>query len=137
MKTTHTEPSFEDRTEDIWVLVRVGDGYSVDSAYSTAEAAEFAAARGDQPWGVEEVRIPLHRPSLRPIYGGPTLLEALWNEMDVLMERLMTGEAAEDGGDRYRAEELAWVLAIVENAYNPDMDRIRAKAMERWESGAK
>lgn len=67
---------------------------------------------------------------LKPIYGGPTLLEALWAEMDRLMEGLMTGQGAE--GDRYRAEELAWVLAIVSNPYDPSVDRIRAETMDRW-----
>lgn len=77
-----------------------------------------------------------HRPrnpeSLTPIYGGPTLLEALWNEMDRLMEALMTGQSSEDSGDKFRAEELAWVLAIVTNPYEPSMDRIRAETMDRW-----
>jgi hypothetical protein len=93
----------------------------------------------------------LYRPSLAPIYGGPTLLEALWNEMDAIMERLMTGQASEDvcglvhtygadpcehlvNGDKFRAQELAWVLAIVSNAYDPNVDRIRAEAVARWNS---
>jgi hypothetical protein len=44
----------------------------------------------------------------------------------------MTGADAEDGGDRYRAQELAWVLAIVTNAYAPSVDAIRAEAVRRW-----
>lgn len=74
----------------------------------------------------------LHRPNLRAVYGGPTLIEALWTEMDRLMEGLMTGTDAEDEGDKYRAQELAWVLAIVTNVYDPSVDRIRAEAMRRW-----
>ena len=69
---------------------------------------------------------------LRAVYGGPTLLEALWAEMDTLMERLMTGAESEDGGDRFRAEELCWVLSIVTSPYNPSMDAIRAETMRRW-----
>jgi hypothetical protein len=81
---------------------------------------------------VDEVHLERH--SLRPIYGGPTLLEALWAEMDTLMERLMTGQTAEDGGDKFRAQELAWVLAIVTNPYEPSVDAIRAETMRRWEA---
>lgn len=118
--------------EDIWVLARVGDGDNVAEAHTTAEAAELAAERDDYSWGVESVRIVLHRPELQPIYGGPTLTEALWSEMDRLMEGLMTGASAEDGGDKYRAAELAWVLAITSNPYAPSVDEIRAEAVRRW-----
>jgi hypothetical protein len=122
-----------DRPEQIWVMTRVGDGSNVADAFISEDAARKAEERGDYSWGVEAVEVKLHRPSLQPIYGGPTLLEALWNEMDRLMEALMTGADAEDGGDKYRAQELAWVIAIVTNPYDPSMDRVRAEAMRRWE----
>jgi len=132
MEKLNHDVKWGERTEDIWVLTRTGDADHVDSAYTTPEAAEFAAARGDQPWGTDTARITLHRPSLQPIYGGPTLMEALWGEMDRLMEALMTGADAEDGGDKYRAQELAWVIAVVSNPYDPSVDRVRAEAMDRW-----
>lgn len=122
--------------EQIWVITRVGDSGVVADAFVAEEAARKAESRGDYSWGVEAVKVTLHRPDLRPIYGGPTLLEALWNEMDRLMEGLMTGEDAEDEGDRFRAAELAWVLAIVTNPYNPSVDAIRAETMKRWEARA-
>jgi hypothetical protein len=122
-----------DKPERIWVMTRVGDGINVADAFVSEEAARNAEDKGDYSWGVEAVEITLHRPSLQPFYGGPTLLEALWNEMDRLMEALMTGADAEDGGDRYRAQELAWVIAIVTNAYSPSVDQVRAEAMRRWE----
>lgn len=138
--------------EDIWVLARIGDGDAVAEAHTTAEAADMAAERDDYSWGVESVRIDLHRPDLRPIYGGPTLTEALWAEMDRLMEGLMTDTTADDpcgkkgcwaddptdpcphpdNGDKYRAQELAWVLAITSNPYAPSVDEIRAEAVTRW-----
>lgn len=121
-----------DRSEPIWVLARAGDGINVADAFTSEEAARKAEERGDYSWGVEAVQVTLHRPSLVPTYGGPTLLEALWNEMDRLMEALMTGTDAEDGGDKHRAQELAWVIAIVTNPYDPSVDRIRAEAMDRW-----
>lgn len=123
-------------TEKIWVLTRIGDSDVVADAFTTPEAAALAEEAGQYSWGVEAVEITLHRPDLRPIYGGPTLLEALWNEMDRLMEALMTGSAAEDGGDKFRAQELAWVLAVVTNPYAPSVDSIRAEAMQRWNEPA-
>lgn len=121
-----------DKPEDIWVMVRVGDGNNVADAFVAEEAARKAEERGDYSWGVEAVKVKLHRPSLQPIYGGSTLLEALWNEMDRLMQQLMQPAGADDPNDRWRAEELAWVIAIVSNPYEPSMDRVRAEAMERW-----
>jgi hypothetical protein len=118
--TQHPQ-NFIDRPLQIWVAMAGDDPVA---AYTSEEAAE--AKHGFS------VEVTLHRPSLQPIYGGPTLLEALWAEMDRLMEGLMTGTDAEDEGDRYRAQELAWVLAIVTNAYNPSIDGIRAEAMRRW-----
>lgn len=127
MEYDHANIKWVDRPEDIWVVEEPYDEYGPSGAY-VSEKAAMDAAEGDQV-----VRpVTLHRPSLAPIYGGPTLLEALWAEMDRLMEGLMTKADAEDGGDRFRAAELAWVLAIVTNAYDPSVDRIRAEAMQRW-----
>lgn len=123
---------FTDRPQQIWVIARVGDGGNVADAFTSEEAARKAEQQGDYSWGVEAVEVTLHRPSLQPIYGGPTLLEALWAEMDRLMAGLMTGTDAEDEGDKYRAQELAWVIAIVNNAYNPSIDAVRAEAIRRW-----
>ena len=149
------ELKWTDKPERIWVMARVGDGINVADAFVSEEAARKAEDRGDYSWGVEAVEVTLHRPSLQPIYGGPTLLEALWNEMDRLMEALMTGQTADDAcgkgldccsgemgnpcshpdnGDKYRAQELAWVIAIVTNAYEPSVDKVRAEAMRRWEA---
>lgn len=132
MEYDRSQLVYRDKPERIWVITRVGDSDVVQESHTTLDAAEGAVSNGDFPWGVEAVEVTLHRPSLQPIYGGPTLLEALWNEMDRLMEGLMTEADAEDGGDRYRAQELAWVLAVVTNAYNPSVDGIRAEAVRRW-----
>lgn len=64
---------------------------------------------------------------------GKSLIETLWDEMDRLMEGLMTDKDAEDGGDKYRAEQLCWVIAYFQNPYAPSMDAVREQAMERWE----
>lgn len=143
---------FIDRTERIWVVGQ--STYGIIGASTTEEGAHRipeVVRPSELPVHVTEVM--LHRPSLQPIYGGPTLLEALWAEMDRLMAGLMTGQDAEDicgrdscdsydaktghcshsdSGDKYRAQELAWVLAVVTNAYNPSIDAIRAEAVRRW-----
>ncbi len=69
------------------------------------------------------------------IYGGPTLLEALWDEMDRLMEGLMTKADAADGGDKFRAEELGFIIAVVTNPYRPDINAIRKEALRRFKEG--
>lgn len=115
-------------TETIFVANQ--QTYGIIGAATTAEQALQLQTPDSTPVSIHTTQ--LHRPDLRPIYGGPTLLEALWSEMDRLMEGLMTQSDAEDGGDRYRAAELAWVLAIVTNPYSPSVDEIRAEAVARW-----
>lgn len=154
---------FIDRPQQIWVVVPKGHAAPI-IAHSTEEAAREAYRAPTNPgihyFAPEEVT--LHRQALQPIYGGPTLLEALWAEMDAIMARLMTGESigADDctqkgfhgvpapyddfsqpcehyeNGDKYRAQELAWVIAIVTNAYNPSVDAVRAEALRRWNEEA-
>lgn len=121
-------------SEKIW-LIMPKPGITLDPIAFTSQADASARYR-DQKSGLHSPeQIELHRPpALRPIYGGPTLLEALWGEMDRLMEGLMTKSDAEDGGDKYRAQELAWVLAVVTDPYNPSVDSIRKSAMERWKA---
>jgi hypothetical protein len=115
--------------ETIFVVQQTGYGI-VGASTSSEGSAQVPLPAPELPFHVTTTQ--LHRPDLRPIYGGPTLLEALWSEMDRLMEGLMTGADAEDGGDRYRAAELAWVLAIVGNPYAPSVGAIRAEAVARW-----
>jgi hypothetical protein len=122
--------TYETVTETVYVLVPKTSVPQelIPRVYATKEAAREAYRPGEGYHSPEPA--PLERQSLRPIYGGGTLIENLWSEMDRLMEGLMTGQEAE--GDRFRAEELAYVLAIVTNAYDPSIDRIRKEAMERW-----
>lgn len=66
--------------------------------------------------------------------GGKTILELLWGELDAVMDRLMTGGAAEDGRDPGRAEGVAFAIAVMQNPYLPNIDAVREQAMERWEA---
>lgn len=65
--------------------------------------------------------------------GGQTILEGLWEELMAIMERLMTGQDAEDGKDPGRAEGVAYAIAVMQNPYRPSVDSVREQAMERWE----
>lgn len=118
-----------DKPEQIWVA---SCGAQVIGAHVSERGLHGIPELHNQPRGYATYQVLLHRPSLQPIYGGPTLMEALWNEMDRLMDQLMQPAGADDPNDRYRAEELAWVIAVVSNPYDPSVDRIRAEAMERW-----
>lgn len=62
---------------------------------------------------------------------GKSILEMLWEELDSIVERLMGGGEAE--GDVGRAQGVAYAIAVIENPYHVDMERIRAEAMQRWE----
>lgn len=120
--------NFHEKQEEVWVVTQ-GLKF-VGVAVSEEGGSQLPGIDHSKPF--EKERTILYRPALAPIYGGPTLLEALWGEMDRLMEGLMTKADAEDGGDRFRAAELAWVLAVVTNAYAPSVDAIRAEAVVRW-----
>lgn len=68
---------------------------------------------------------------------GKSILELAWEELDTVLERLMTGCEAEDGRDPGRAEGMAMIIAIFLNPYLPNIESVRDEAMRRWEeSGA-
>lgn len=64
--------------------------------------------------------------------AGKSILEMLWESLDTVMERLMTGAVAEDGQDVGMARGIALSIAIMTNPYAPSIDAIREEAMERW-----
>lgn len=83
--------------------------------------------------------------------AGKSLLEKLWDELDVVMDRLMADGEPENAGypyhqddledyrswgeDRGQAQGLAFAIAIIENPYHPNMPAVKARAVERWEAG--
>lgn len=69
--------------------------------------------------------------------GGKTLYEMIWDEMLVVTDRLMgVQEAGEipDPDDVGAARSLAWVLAVMQNPYLPNVDAVREETMARWEA---
>lgn len=65
--------------------------------------------------------------------GGQTLLELMWEELMTIVDRLMTGQQAEDERDPGRAEGMAYAIAIMQNPYRPNWQGVRDQAVERWE----
>jgi hypothetical protein len=65
---------------------------------------------------------------------GPSLLETLWEELDSIVERLMTGCEAADGRDPGRAEGVAYAIAVITNPYHPSIPAVREECVRRWNS---
>lgn len=65
--------------------------------------------------------------------AGKSIYEIMWDELMTIVERLMTGQEAEDGRDPGRAEGVAYAIAVFTNPYAPNLEAIRDQAMERWE----
>lgn len=64
--------------------------------------------------------------------GGKSIREMLEDELDTIVERIMTDCEAEDGRDPGRAEGVAYALAVFLNPYLPNIDAVREAAMDRW-----
>lgn len=69
--------------------------------------------------------------------AGKSILELMWDELDVLMEILMAPSdfdlEEEVTWYRGRANGLATCIALVHNPYVPDVNAVRALAKERYE----
>lgn len=71
--------------------------------------------------------------------GGETIMELIWREMLVVTDRIIgVQESGEEPfhGDLGEARALAWVLAVMQNPYLPNVDSVREQVMERWENEA-
>lgn len=66
--------------------------------------------------------------------AGKSILELLWDELDSIMERLMTRTGADDLRDPGRAEGIAYAIAVMQNPYRVSVDNVRDQAMARWEA---
>lgn len=64
--------------------------------------------------------------------AGKSLLQLMWEELDTIMERLMT-EGAANEDDRGMALGVAYCIALVTNPYHVDIEAVREEAMERWQ----
>lgn len=88
---------------------------------------------------------------LRAPHAGRSLLEILWEELDAIMERLMTeGQPhtpVEDefyqqdldawrewGEERGKAQGVAYAIAVITNPYEVSVQAIKREAARRWET---
>lgn len=67
--------------------------------------------------------------------AGRSIIEIVWEELDVVYGRLMAGDGARAKGDKGRAGGLAYALAVMTNPYLVDVEAIRMQAHTRWENG--
>lgn len=87
------------------------------------------------------------------------LLAELWAELDTIVDHIMSteepevsdfdsgicyqdietgtaGDACKKWGEwRGQAQGIAYAIAVLSNPYKPDVEAVRAEAMQRWEAG--
>lgn len=73
--------------------------------------------------------------SLRP-YAGYAIVDRVQQNLDPVLDRLVSGDVAEDGRDPGRAEAYTMVLAIIRNPYEPDYPGEKERQMEHYNKGA-
>lgn len=61
-------------------------------------------------------------------------IRVIRDELDNVIERIMTGSEAEDGLDKGRGQGLAYALAVLENPWVPSVPETMNRAMLRWEA---
>jgi hypothetical protein len=69
--------------------------------------------------------------ALRP-HAGVAIIGRIQEQLDSVMDRLMTGEVSEDGRDPGRAEAYTMAMAIFRNLYNTDYPAEKQRQVERW-----
>lgn len=85
------------------------------------------------PRGLLEELMAATTTAIRP-YAGMSIFERIMDELDVIIDRLMSGDGqAVDGRDPGRAEAYTRALALIRNTYEPDYDGEKERAMLRWE----
>lgn len=62
--------------------------------------------------------------------GGHSLYEMVWDEMMTITDRLMTGQETDDDVGAARA--IAFVLAIMQNPYRPNVEAVKEQVMDKW-----
>jgi hypothetical protein len=87
---------------------------STDVTYMTRNAGESM---------IEALHSALHP------WAGKNVQAELWNELDAVMTLLIANAA--DPDDKGKAQGLAFALAVITNPYAPNIDAIRALALER------
>lgn len=63
--------------------------------------------------------------------GGKSLYDMVWDELMTITDRLMSGNAAEDDVGAARA--TAYIIALMQNPYRPNVETVKEQAMDKWE----
>lgn len=66
-------------------------------------------------------------------HAGRSILELFWEQLDMIVERMMSEAEAADGLDAGRAQGITVCIAIILNPYEPNMPAVKEEAMRRWE----
>ena len=75
----------------------------------------------------------VHQPCLKPsrvFWERVMLSDKVWNELDIVMERLIEGHGDEQ--DKGRAEICCLVISWIEDPEHPDIKKVRDRAIARY-----
>lgn len=61
-------------------------------------------------------------------------IRVIRDELDAIIERMMSGGEAADGLDKGRGQGVAFALAVLENPWQPSVPETMNRAMLRWEA---
>jgi hypothetical protein len=64
--------------------------------------------------------------------AGRSILQALWEDLDALMDEIMSNPP--DPDTKGQARGLALAIARMQKPYNPSLDAVRKEARERWKA---
>jgi len=93
---------------------------------------------------------------LKTLTAGRSLLEILWEELDSIIDQLMSEDEPDKpkedlpsiaigvlcegykmwGELRGQAQGVAYAIAVITDPYSPNVPAVREQAMQRWEEGA-
>lgn len=90
------------------------------------DGIKFQMARG-----VGEELLASLTKALRP-FAGYSIFDDIMLMLDVVIDRLMAGEEADDGQDKGRAEAYTMTLAIIRGPHTPDYDAEKKRQMIRY-----
>jgi hypothetical protein len=119
----HGHISAQRREDGVYLAVNTSGNHAIETPRLSSQDALHAA----------DVLRAAAGNAIGSMCAGKSLHEILWDELMTIMERLMTGCEAEDGRDPGRAEGVAYCIAIFQNPYAPNIEGVRAEAMERWD----
>lgn len=126
--THDTDGSPVPRTEEeFWGMGKIWLHVSPEGrAFAAFSTEQHAKDNLDPPATVRVMEV------APPQFAGASILETYWQELDSILERLLSGNPAEDGKDSGRAEAMVYAIAVATNPYKVDVNAIRKEARARY-----